>query len=149
MKDSVITGSVAAAAAGAAVAWRGQRDSGSAMAPINATSHVIWGEEAAATDGFTWRHTLPGILINAGAGIWWGLIFQKLFGARADQHGFAAAAVGGAATAALAYTVDYHLVPKRLTPGWEMRISPPSLFMSLCAMGAGLAIGAALSRRIR
>jgi hypothetical protein len=149
MKDSVVTGSVAAAAASAVVAWRGRHDSNSAIAPINATSHVVWGDEAAEVDHFTWQHTLPGIFINAGAGIWWGLVFQKLFGTRADQHGFAAATMGGAATAALAYAVDYHLVPKRLTPGWEMRISPPSLFMGLCAMGAGLAIGAALSRKVR
>lgn len=148
MKDSVITGSAAAAAAGAVVAWRGQHDSDSAIAPINATSHVAWGDEAAEVNHFTWQHTLPGVLINAGAGIWWGLVFQKLFGAQADRHGFIAAAVGSAATAALAYTVDYHLVPKRLTPGWEMRISPPSLLMSMCGLAAGLAIGAMLSRKV-
>lgn len=147
MKASVITGSTAAAVASAIVAWRGQHDSRSAIAPINTTSHVIWGDQAASVEQATWQHTVPGILINAGAGIWWGLVFQKLFGEKVDQHGYATAALGGAATAALAYAVDYHLMPKRLTPGWEKRLSPPSLFLSMCGLGAGLALGAILSRR--
>src|SRR5690606_33846698 len=42
LKDSMITGAAATLASSAAVAWRGRRDSGSPLAPINATSHVFW-----------------------------------------------------------------------------------------------------------
>jgi hypothetical protein len=148
-KDSIVPAAVADAATLATVALCGRRDSGSAIAPVNASSHVIWGERAAAVERATLRHTLPGVLINAGAGLWWALVFEKLFGAMADRHGAAAAATGGAATAALAYAVDYHLVPRRLTPGWEHRMSGRSVATSLAAMGAGLAVGAVLSRRRR
>lgn len=147
LKDSLITGAAASLAAGAAVAWRGQRDSGSTLAPINATSHVLWGDAAGQVEHPTWQQTLPGVLINAGAGIWWALVMQKLFGESVDRRGLPAAVAGGTATAALAYAVDYHLVPQRLTPGWELRISRRSLFMGLGAMAAGLAVGALLVRR--
>jgi hypothetical protein len=35
--------------------------------------------------------------------------------------------LGGAGVSALAYVTDYHVVPKRLTPGWEERVSNRSL----------------------
>lgn len=147
MKDSLITGAAASLAAGAAVAWRGREDTGSALAPINATSHILWGDAAGQVEQPTWQQTLPGVLINAGAGVWWALVMQKLFGSAVDKRGLPAAVAGGAATAALAYVVDYHLVPQRLTPGWEQRITRRSLFIGLAAMGAGLAAGALLARR--
>ncbi len=117
------------------------------MAPINATSHVLWGDEAADVEHATLPHTLPGVLINAGAGMWWALVLQMLFGEAVDRRGLPTAMLAGAATAALAYVVDYHLVPKRLMPGWELRMTRRSLYASLGAMGAGLALGALLSRR--
>jgi hypothetical protein len=146
LKDSMITGAAAALASSAAVAWRGRQDSGSPLAPINATSHVFWGDEAGEVEQATWRHTLPGLLINAGAGVWWALVLQKLYGEEIDKRGLPAAVLGATATAALAYAVDYHLVPKRLTPGWELRITRRSLFLGLGAMAVGLAAGALLSR---
>lgn len=42
--------------------------------------------------------------------------------------------------AALAYLVDYHLVPKRLTPGWEERVSDRSLAAIFGAMAVSLPI---------
>ncbi len=146
LKESLIPGAAAGLTACAAVAAFGQRDSDSAIAPINATSHVLWGEEAARVERATLRHTLPGLAINASAGIWWALVFKALFG-RAAQRSHTAAIAGGLATAALAYGVDYHLVPKRLTPGWESRISDRSLYMTLGAMGLVLGVGAILARR--
>src|SRR5690606_41012256 len=89
-------------------------------------------------------YSLPGLVINAGAGLWWAAVFQKLFGEQADRRGPMVALAGGLATAGLAYVVDYKLVPKRLTPGWELRISDKSLYMSLAAMGLGLGVGAIL-----
>lgn len=147
LADSIATGVTADLATGAAVALLGRRDSGSAVAPINAASHVYWGDEAAATEQVTLRHTLPGLLINVGAGIWWSLVFQKLFGDAVDRRGLPAAIVGGAATSALAYILDYRILPKRLTPGWEYRLSRRSLFMALAALGAGMAAGALMVRK--
>lgn len=147
LRDGLATGTAGSLAAGAAVAWRGRRDSGSALAPINASSHVLWGNAAAGIERLTWRQTLPGVLINAGAGIWWGTVMQKLFGTAIERHGLPAAVAGGAATAALAYVVDYRLLPQRLTPGWELHISRRSLLASLGALAAGLAAGAMLASK--
>jgi hypothetical protein len=147
-KDSVMPGLVAGAAVIAAVMIAGRRDSGSAIAPINASSHVIWGDQAADVEDVTLRHTLPGVLINAGAAMWWALIFQKLFGSAVDRGGLGRALLGGTATAGLAWLVDYKLMPRRLTPGWEKRISDKSLYGSLRTMGAGLGLGAMAARKM-
>jgi hypothetical protein len=47
----------------------------------------------------------------------------------------------GVAVAAAAYVVDYYVVPKRLTPGFEKRLSGRSLFWIYSALAAGLAAG--------
>lgn len=147
LKDGIVPGIVADVATMAVVAWLGRRDSGSAIAPINASSHALRGEEAADVERPTLRETLPGLVINAGAGLWWSAVFEKLFGEQTDRNGLPAALAGGATTAALAYLLDYRTLPKRLTPGWEERISGRSLFTALAVMGAGIAIGALLARR--
>lgn len=58
-----------------------------------------------------------------------------------------AALLGGAATAALAYLTDYHVVPRRLTPGVEKRLTGRSLFLVFGALAVGLSAGAWLRRR--
>lgn len=147
-KDSLLPGALAGVAVIAAVMLAGRKESGSAIAPINASSHVIWGDEAAAVERPTLRHTVPGLLINFGAAMWWAFVFQKLFGRIIERGGNHRAIAAGTATAGLAYLVDYHLVPKRLTPGWEKRLSGRSLFVSLRTMGAGLGLGAIASRKM-
>ena len=50
-----------------------------------------------------------------------------------------------AATTALAtYVVDYHVVPKRITPGFESHLSKDSLGLTYVALGAGFALAAVL-----
>lgn len=141
LRDSLVPGAIASLTTGAMLAWRGQRDSGSALAPINASTHVLWGDQAAQVAGCTLRHTLPGLAINAGACLWWALILQKLFGTTVDAGGLPRALMAGAATAGLSYVVDYRLLPRRLSPGWELSLTPRSLILGLAAMGAGLALG--------
>jgi len=145
LRDSLKPGAIASLTTGAMLAWRGRLDSGSALAPINASTHVVWGDQAAQVGGCTLRHTLPGLAINAGACLWWALVLQKLFGTKVDEGGLPRALMAGAATAGLSYLVDYHLLPRRLSPGWELSLTPRSLALALTAMGAGLALGSWLS----
>jgi hypothetical protein len=42
--------------------------------------------------------------------------------------------------------VDYRLTPRRLMPGYERRLSQPSLLAVYAAFAAGLALGDALLR---
>jgi hypothetical protein len=140
------TGSLAGAATTAAIAWLGAREAGSAAGPINATSHVLWGDEAGATDAIDVKHTLPGLLINGGAGVFWALVYE-LLRSRARPGDRAAALANGAAVAGLAYVVDYHLIPRRLTPGWELRLSRRSVALGFVVLGAALGLSGV--RRVR
>jgi len=139
-QDAVVSGSVACAATAAMAAWRGTRDGNSAMAPINATSHVLWGPSAADVHVADLKHTASGLLINEGAGVFWAALYERLFGADADKGNAVRALAGGGIVAAIAYVTDYHLVPKRLTPGWEERISGRSLALVYAALALSLPV---------
>jgi hypothetical protein len=48
--------------------------------------------------------------------------------------------------AAIAAAVDYGLVPKRLTPGWESVLSKRSILATYGVLALGLAAGAMLTQ---
>lgn len=146
---AVVPGLLAGAAVSAVAALRGRTDSGSAIAPLNATSHVLWGERASAVERFTVRHTVLGVAINTASALMWALGFQKIFGRAIARNGAPAALLGGAATAGVAYATDYHVMPRRLTPGWEHRVSARSMGYIFAAFALGLAGAALLGRRRR
>ncbi|HUQ53847.1 MAG TPA: hypothetical protein VM692_16580 [Gammaproteobacteria bacterium] len=139
-------GAFAGLAATAAIALAGRRETGSAIAPINATSHVLWGDEAGATNAVDVKHTVTGLLLNGGAGVFWALVHELLL-TRLARRDRAAAIASGAAVAGLAYVVDYHLVPRRLSPGWELRLSPRSVWLGFVALGAALSVAALMRAR--
>ena len=132
------TAGPATAATSAAVAACGAFDSGNAVAPINAVSHIAWGDEAAEQEDASLKYTASGATLNALAIASWAAIYELGFGRRARQGNVKVAIIGGVATAALAYVTDYHVVPKRLTPGFEKRLSSPSMFAVYVALAASL-----------
>lgn len=138
LRAAVVSGMVAAATTALVVAVRGRSDSGSAIAPLNATSHVAWGEADANTDRVDLKHTALGAGIHAASAVFWAAVYERLFGSAAERGAVGKALAGGAAVAALAYVTDYHLVPKRLTPGWEERVSGRSLAATYGALAASL-----------
>ena len=139
LQRATISGSVAAALSSVSLALLGRREAGSALAPINAVSHWIWGRRATRQDGASAKYTLLGYLTHHAASIFWAIFFERMFGRRA-QHDPASALASGAAIATLAAVVDYTITPKRLTPGYEKRLSPPSLAVVYAAFAAGLAL---------
>jgi hypothetical protein len=146
-KDSVIPGLLSGAAVVVTAAALGRRDSGSAAAPINATSHIVAGEQAADIEQLTLRNTGTGLALGVASTVFWAAVYQKLFGHAAERRGAPGALAAGAATAAIAYVTDYHVVPKRLTPGYEKRLSGKSLLTVYGALALGLAGGALLQRK--
>ncbi len=54
--------------------------------------------------------------------------------------------IAGVATAGIAYVVDFYVVPKRLTPGFEKRLSNRSLLGIYAALAAGLMISGSSTR---
>lgn len=143
VRDAALGGAIVGAAVLATAAACGHR-LGAAVAPINATSHVVWGDQAGGVRRATWRHTLPGLVINLGAAAFWASVYEALFGRRESR---AARLLGGPAVAALAYATDYHLVPRRLTPGWELALRKRDVPIVFAAIAAALPVRAMLARR--
>ena len=145
VRRSLVSGSIASLLSIAMAAAIARRQRGDADGAVNAISHIAWGgspERHASRPGL---NTVVGAALHHGASIFWALMFEGLFGNRARQDRNAAAA-GAAVTAATAYVVDYHVVPRRFQPGFEARMSRPSMFFVYAALGAGFLIAARLKR---
>jgi hypothetical protein len=146
-EDTLRTGIVATAATTLAVAALGEAEEGNAIAPMNAVSHILWGERAALQNRPSLKYTFTGGLLNTAAILGWAGVHEVLFGRRSvAARSVTGALVGGAAVSALAYVTDYYLVPKRFTPGFEKRLSNRSLCGVYTTLALSLAAGSLLRR---
>lgn len=138
---SVISGTLAGIATAAVASLAGKREASSYAAPLNATSHIVWGDEAAQHDRASLKYTVTGFLLNHAATIFWAAIYENWF---ARQRGAMESSplrplVGAAVVTAGAYVTDYYLVPKRFTPGYEKRLSGTSMAAIYGALALALA----------
>lgn len=138
--DTLTTGAVATTATTLAVAALGAAEDGNPVAPINAVSHIVWGDETARVEHADVRHTAVGAVLNAAAVTGWAGVHELLM-PRDGPRGLGQALVTGAAVSALAYVTDYHVVPRRFTPGFEKRLSGRSLFGVYAVLALALAAG--------
>lgn len=115
-------------------AWS-RRVSGSAPAGTNAASQWVWDRPARHASGWSWRHTALGYAIHHASSIFWAAGYEAWCVHR-PGHPVAKAAT----VAAVAYVVDYHVVPRRLSPGFERRISGPGMACVYAAFALGLAV---------
>lgn len=148
-RDAAVSGSIAAVGSTAMLALAGRIETGSLAAPTNAVSHWIHGDGAARHDEPSARHTLVGYAIHHGASVFWAAVFERLFGRRTERGDALAAVGGGLAVAGIACFVDYQLTPRRLQPGYDMRLSRPALAAVYAMFGLGLAAGALVNARAR
>ena len=139
-------GTLAGLVSAAVLAWRGRRETGSAAAPINAVSHWIWPQEALQRDDMSARHTLTGGVIHLVSSMLWAAVYQTLRGRRLAPTS-TNACTDAAAVTALAAVVDLGMVPQRLTPGFERRLTPGGLVMVYGGFALGLALGEAWRER--
>jgi hypothetical protein len=139
LRASLVSGSAANLASLIALTVAGKLESDNGIAPTNAISHWIWGDNATREDDASLRHTLVGYGIHHAASIFWAVFYEKWFG-QDDDKPEPQALAEQAAMAALACFVDYQLTPKRLTPGFEKRLSRKSLFVVYTAFGLGLGL---------
>jgi hypothetical protein len=161
----VVSGTIGGLAAAAAASLAGKREDDHYAAPLNATSHIIWGDKAARQDKPSLKYTLTGFLLNHASAIFWAFFYEKLLGRseRRERQGedrprnwnegplhdssdtgspakpMLQPILDAAAVTAGAYITDYYLVPKRFTPGFEKRVSGKSLFAIYVALAVGLA----------
>lgn len=149
VKDSVQTGAVVTLATTAATAVGGAVECDNAIAPINAVSHIAWGDKAARRNAPSWKYTAMGLVLNSAAVTSWAVIYEFFFGKAVERGEVGKALVGGAAISACAYVTDYYLVPDRFTPGFEKRLSNRSLFGIYSVLAVSLALGALCRSRSR
>jgi hypothetical protein len=151
LRRAVHSGLLAGAVSAGVAGWRSAAEGSTALAPINAVTHCLWPRRALRERRFSARFTLTGLAIHSASAVFWALLFEALnvrlsrYAPRADPVAVAAAAT---ATAATAYIVDYHIVPERVTPGFDVHLSSRSLTAVYVALAVGLA-SAALLRAAR
>lgn len=131
---ALVSGTLAAAAVTLVASLAARRNAGSSAAALNATSHFLWGERAGRENGYSMKYT--GLAANYGASIFWALFYELLGGRKRRTQ--PRALFDGALISAAAYVTDYHLVPKRLTPGFEMRLTRTALAGVYAALALGL-----------
>jgi hypothetical protein len=117
-----------------------RRETGSAVACLNATSHWIWGDGAARHDRASWRHTGAGYVIHHAASCFWGVVYERAAGDALDRWPATAQVAAGMTAAGFACFVDYKVVPHRLSPGFELRLSKRAIAAGYLAFGLGLAL---------
>ena len=133
---ALVSGTVAAIAVTLVASLAARRSGGSAAGALNATSHVVWGERAARESAYSMKYTATGFATNYGASLFWASLHEAL--AIGKQRSALRALLDGALVATVAYVTDYHLAPRRLTPGFEMRISASALALVYAALALGL-----------
>jgi hypothetical protein len=117
------------------------------LQPVNATSHMLHVPRAGARREADLAHTGLGSVVNAGASLFWALPFAWWLLRRRRTPTEIAAGVAG--TAAVAAAVDYGLMPRRLTPGWEHAVSRGAVGATFAALALGLCAGALAARALR
>jgi hypothetical protein len=146
LREGLVEGTLASVLSAGLLALVGRRQAGSAAAPINAVSHWAWGDESLRQDGVTARHTLLGYVTHHLAAVFWSTLHARLWGRRPGAGTLPQALIGGLVTSAAAAAIDYTLVPRRLTPGFEHRVSRGAMAGAFGAIALGVALGAMLMR---
>lgn len=146
--DGLEAGAAASVLSAAVLAVASKREAGSAFACLNATSHWIWGDGAARNQQASWRHTASGYAIHNAASCFWGVLYERALGDRTDNLTAMPRVGAGLVAAGVACLVDYRVVPHRLTPGFELRLSRRAIAAGYLAFGLGLAL-AGMARQER
>lgn len=141
LRRALIAGSCASALSAITLAWCGRRENRSAAAPLNAVSHWYWGDEALGRHRMDLRHTLLGYATHHGASLFWASLLCAFLHGRPRMQTRQRLLAASAGTSAIACFVDFRLTPHRFTPGYEHRVSRPSLALTYLAFAAGLALG--------
>jgi hypothetical protein len=149
LRTGLIAGAGASVLSTAVLMLAGRRETGSFVAPTNATSHWVWGRESLVADRASFRHTAVGYVTHHLAATFWAILYAWLYGNRPKAQSVPAALAGATAAAAVSCAVDYTVTPERLRPGFEHRLSRAAMTAMYGAFALGLAAGCLLANRRR
>jgi hypothetical protein len=146
LTNSLISGTVASAVSAAVLGLLAKAEGAALVQPINATSHWLHGEKAGKVKEIDAKHTGIGLATHHSACVLWAALFETLRSA-APEAGPARIVRDAAAVSMIAAVVDYGLVPKRLTPGWEDPLPIRSVAGGFAGLALGLALGGLVTSR--
>lgn len=139
LRNAFVTGTIAAVATTVAAAVFAKAEKKGVAEVLNAPSHIAWGDEAFEAKKLDVKHTWVGIKLNALAVTMWALVSETILGRK--RRTLTKTAVTAAAVTTAAYVADYKVVPKRLTPGFEEKLSKKALFGIYVVLGVALLAG--------
>jgi len=141
---ALVTAAPASAATAAALMLLGRKESRGALTPLNASSHWLYGDHVGRKRSADLAHTGVGMATHHLAIMFWSLALETALGDK--KKTLPELALAGALTAASAAAFDYLVVPRRLSPGWELALTRKAMTGAFAAMALGLATGAAAAR---
>ncbi|WP_173933553.1 hypothetical protein [Chelativorans sp. Marseille-P2723] len=144
-RHALISGALAGAASLAAVMIAARCEGRSALQPLNATSHWLHGDKAGSVRRADISHTGVGLLTHAASAMFWAVPFAVWQAGR--KRTFLEVVGDAALVSGVAALVDYGMIHRRLTPGWELAVSKQAVASAFIAMAAGLAAGSLLNQR--
>jgi hypothetical protein len=109
---------------------------GRPAAAINGPSQWLLGRLAIRRRKASWRHTLPGYLIHHASSLFWACVHESAPVRRYLPRPLSRAA----AVAALAAFVDYAIIPRRFSPGFEGQLSRTQIAATYVAFAIGLVL---------
>lgn len=138
LKQALKTGTYASLSSTLALVVAGKIENDSYSAPINAISHWLWGDSAFEHDETDIAHTMLGFGIHHTCSIFWAVIYEYSVCQSPDKGGKHPLR-DTALVAAIAALVDYKLIPHRLRPGFEQRLTRKQLLGVYAAFALGMA----------
>ncbi len=135
IQQSTLSGTASGLLMSVVIALASRARTGRTAPGLNAISHMLWGKEAGRQRNWSFRYTVSGLFLNQLACLFWSGCFEALFRDRPNRlpgQGVPHVIL----VSFVAYLVDYHVVPKRCTPGFELQFPPawyPSLYAGLAA----------------
>lgn len=144
-KEAVVIGSLASLTSMAPLVVHSRRENGSDWATLNAPSHWLWGDPALHQDGLSMRYTATGTLIHHLSAGFWGVLHARFLAGNGQPKTLVDLARDAALTTAVAAVVDLALVPRRLTPGFQWRLTNPSVASVYVLFAIGLIAGSFLT----
>ena len=145
LSPALVTGAVTSVATTAVLAALARAEGKGALQPTNSTSHWLHGDSAGRVRQADIGHTLLGYATHHASAVFWAVPFHWWLSRRPPRSRYGLLREA-AFMAAIAAAVDYGLVPRRLTPGWETVLSKRSIVATYAALAVGLAACAMLSQ---
>jgi hypothetical protein len=145
---SIISGSIATAVTTVALGLLARAEGIGAFQPTNSTSHWLHGDSAGTVKKVDIAHSAVGYTTHHASAVFWAFPFEWRLAQSPQEPTTARLARDASIMAAIAAFVDYGLVPKRLTPGWETVLSKRSIAATYVALAAGLTVGALVNQRL-